>query len=422
MNSSKKDILWKKIFSKHKILEKVSSNGTTSITSAEINLFSEARLMTKFDHFSQLPKLFIDNNLSILPISRGDYLIGTFNVFHRFDSFETPTRKINFPTFLESLDRKNISSEAIAINCAFVTNLLHDFTGEETLFPTVNGRMSSSSFRFNINSTSGKTNVFVNNSQIEIDGGFEGSNSLVLIEAKNYISDDFLVRQLFYPYKLWSNKISKRIRPVFLSYSNGIFHLREFIFDDINHYNSLRLVNEMKYIIQGEPLNIETIQQALGSVKTIKEPEIPFPQADSFDRVVNLCELLKEKGSLTKEEITQNYDFDKRQTDYYTNAGKYLGLIETRRNFCSLTTKGIRVFSMSLYDRQLEFIRLILSHSIFKNTLRLYLDCGDVPLKSVIIEEMKRHKLFHIRTESTYHRRASTISGWINWILKQIEE
>lgn len=77
---------------------------------------------------------------------------------------------------------------------------------------------------------------------------------------------------------------------------------------------------------------------------------------------------------------------------------------------------------MSLYDRQLEFIRLILSHSIFKNTLRLYLDCGDVPLKSVIIEEMKRHKLFHIRTESTYHRRASTISGWINWILKQIEE
>jgi hypothetical protein len=45
-------------------------------------------------------------------------------------------------------------------------------------------------------------------------------------------------------------------------------------------------------------------------MKTVKEPELPFPQADRFDRVINLCELLKQKGFLSKEEITQNYDFD----------------------------------------------------------------------------------------------------------------
>ena len=31
----------------------------------------------------------------------------------------------------------------------------------------------------------------VNNSQIEIDGGFEGVETLSLIEAKNSLSDDF---------------------------------------------------------------------------------------------------------------------------------------------------------------------------------------------------------------------------------------
>lgn len=57
-------------------------------------------------------------------------------------------------------------------------------------------------------------------------------------------------------------------------------------------------------------------------ITVVNEPEVPFPQANFFDRVINLCELLKQKSTLTKEEITQNYDFDARQTDYYSNAGK----------------------------------------------------------------------------------------------------
>ena len=35
------------------------------------------------------------------------------------------------------------------------------------------------------------------------------------------------------------------------------------------------------------------------------------------------CELLNE-SELTKDEITSNYDFDPRQTNYYTDAGRYL--------------------------------------------------------------------------------------------------
>lgn len=428
MSKSKNDLAWEKLFEKHKILEKILKDGHIEITATKINEFREARLMTKFDHKSQLPKLFADNKLSILPTSRGGYVIGEFETFCDFNTDDIEVTPIEFPTFLESLDYRDITSESTAINCAFVSKILHDFTKEENLLPTVSGRMSSSSFSFGINSTKGLFTVKVGNSQVEIDGGYEGDNSLNLIEAKNYISDDFLVRQLYYPFKLWRGKIQKQVRPIFLTYSNGVFHLREYAFSNVNHYNSLVLVRHRKYVVQEGSFNLEALAQIIDTTKTVKEPEIPFPQANSFERVINLCELLKQKEFILKEDITQNYDFDSRQTDYYSNAGKYLGLLDTGRDSltgqtsCFLTRKGKQVFNLNLIDRQKEFVRLIVSHKAFKETLKLYLDNGEMPDKETIVEIMKQSKLYNVCSDSTYFRRASTIIGWSNWIINQTEE
>ena len=65
--------------------------------------------------------------------------------------------------------------------------------------------------------------VKVANSQVEIDGGYEGLN--ITYRSKNSISDDFLIRQLYYPYRLWQSKIDKNVKPIFMIYSNGIFNL-----------------------------------------------------------------------------------------------------------------------------------------------------------------------------------------------------
>lgn len=428
MSNLKNDRAWQLIFEKYKIKDRILKEGHFEISAKKINEFREARLMTKFDHKSQLPQLFAQNNLTILPTSRGGYVIGAFETFCDFNVDDIEVTPIDFPTFLESLDYKDITSESTAINCAFVAKILHDFTGEDNLLPTVSGRMSSSSFVFDINSANGVFPVNVVNSQVEIDGGYEGDSSLNLIEAKNYISNDFLIRQIFYPYKLWSNKIQKKVRPIFLTYSNGVFHLREYHFTNINHYNSLILVKHKKYVVQDGRFNLEMLSEILDKTERTNEPEIPFPQADSFERVINLCELLNQRVFLTKEEITENYDFDSRQTDYYSNAGKYLGLIEvgkdsvTKQVGCSLTKLGKQVFNLNLFDRQKEFIKLIVSHTAFKNTLKMYLENGEMPLKTEIVEIMNRSKLYNINSTTTYLRRASTIIGWINWIMSQIEE
>ena len=132
MSKSKNDLAWEKIFEKHLILDKLKNLDYFLISSSDINEFREARLMTKFDHRSQIPKIFEKNKLSILPVSRGNYIIGEFEIFHDFtqgkDNVEI--KKVPFPTFLESLNPEEITSEATAINCAIIAGIIQNFTGE----------------------------------------------------------------------------------------------------------------------------------------------------------------------------------------------------------------------------------------------------------------------------------------------------
>ena len=251
MSDTKNEAAWKRLFEKHKILEKIEKHGVFEITSGQINVFREARLMTKFDHQKNLPEIFKKNKLSILPVTRGSYLISQFEAYKDFEETQSEIIKVPLPSYIESIDFENITSESAALNCAYVSGILADFIEDEEILPTVSGRMSSEVFNFLIKTHSGSDlRVNVINSQVEIDGGYEGLETLSLIEAKNSLSDDFLIRQLYYPYRLWSNKVSKRVKPLFLTYSNGIFMFYEYDFQEPENYNSLTLIKQKRYSIE----------------------------------------------------------------------------------------------------------------------------------------------------------------------------
>lgn len=419
---TKNDFSWNVIFDKYNILKEISINGYYEISSMRINEFREARLMTKFDHKINLPKIFLENNLSILPISRGSYVISNFETYKDIDTKNNEITKVSFPDNVMSIDYENIYSEAVALNCAYITGILSDFIEEFDLLPTISGRMSSNNFTFYINNNKINKSMSVNveNAQIEIDAGYEGKNNLLLVEAKNVISDDFLIRQIYYPFRLWSSKVPKKIRNVFMIYSNGIFNLYEYGFRDINHYNSLELIKQKKYSIEPTDLILEEIIYVLENTVIIKEPLIAFPQADNFSRIINLCELLLDEEK-SKEEITLNYAFTDRQTNYYTDAGRYLGVIEKKmvneKTIFYLTDEAKKILKLRFKDRQLFFARLILSHQVFNETLRVYLRTGEVPQKSVIVDIMMKSQLYNIESPNTYERRSFTIISWINWIL-----
>ena len=419
------DAAWENLFDKYHILDEIERNGQFIISANQIKEFREPRLMTKFDHKVNLPVIFAENRLAILPVTRGDYVISSFSAYKEFEQPSTDVQRISIPAHIQSLMPQFLVSETIALNCANACGILEDFLEDEALVSTVSGRMGSGEFNFNIDTASGTRAVSVTNSQIEIDAAYEGINYLSLFEAKRDLSNDFLVRQLYYPFRVWSNRVTKTVKTVFLIFSNGIFNLYQYQFDDPQNYNSLKLVKQKNYVIATE-ICLSDIENLLVATPEAQEPEISFPQADSMSRIINLIELLHEKP-MTRNRITTEYAFDVRQTNYYTDAGRYLGLIDKGRDgdnniLFQLSEKGRRIMNLAYRERQLAIVSKILEHKPFRETLKLHLQNGVMPDKNTIIQIMRNSNLYNIGAESTYFRRSSTIIGWTNWILSIIDD
>lgn len=415
------NIHWETLFERYSILKKVEENGFFEISAKMINEEKEARLMTKFDHENSLPEVFKENSLAILPNTRGTYIIAPMKVYQKIDlEKKIKTEYFDFPDYIESIDINNITSEAIALNAAFLSDILRDFLNEDILYPTINGRMGSKEFSFRINHKKKDRFVIdVKNSQIEIDGGYESQDKFYILEAKNNLIETFLIRQLYYPYRLWKEKLNKEVIPIFFIYNNGVFRLFKYEFVDDKNYNSLRLVESKNYICSSEKIRSEDIEKILKTTIINRDIVLTFPQADSYNRIISICEFLKNTSDKKAEEIKEEQDFALRQAHYYLKAGIFLGLIKVIGTKYSLSSLGERVFSLSYKPRQLELAKLILKEKIFFETLENYFIKFEFLSKKEITKILvEDYNLSH----NTAERRASTVVGWCRWILNLIEE
>ncbi|WP_137743652.1 type II restriction enzyme [Robertmurraya siralis] len=416
------DKAWKILFERHKIIQNVHKKGIFVIQAKEIESVKPARLMVNFEHSSHLPKVFKENNLSILPISRTSYAIGVFNVYNQlnYNSRLKPI-PVDFPSeIITTIQPTNLYSKSAALHCAYLTGMMERVLGEE-VYPTISGRMVTEEFEFGIRTKKGFTILQNKNSLINIDG-YESQNQFMIIDAKNETVDDFLIKRLYYSYRFWQRKTPKSVIPVFFTYSNDIFSFFIYEFEDSNYYNSLRLIEQKDFVIAQEGIELDDIIEIFNTSHIVREPEIPFPQADSFTRIVDLLGQLVE-NNLSRDQITLNYDFSQRQTGYYTSAGMYLGLIEkykgeNKRVMFRLTKAGREIMGLKTREKFLELSKCILAHEPFKLVLAEYFDKGAPPAKSCVVELMKNYPLYNVHKESTYFRRASTVMGWVNWILQ----
>lgn len=424
---TKNDIAWKTIFDNDNLLKIIETRGFVEITSERINRERESRLMAKFDHRVNLPQIFREYSLSILPISRNKYAIGHFETHCNVKyNNQLQVELIDFIPEIETIDYTNLYSESAVLNCAFSTGIIARLFEEDMLY-TVSGRMSTDRFSFKIKNIKDKSDyqIDVENSQCEIDAGFEGVSKFLIIEAKIGKVEDFLIRQLYYPYRLWSSKISKPVIPILMTYSNDIFSFFIYKFDNDLDYNSINLLEQKNYRIEFQEISREDFDDLWHQITIIPEPDgVPFPQANNFERVIDLLSLLVEK-SLSKDEITENYQFDIRQTQYYTDAARYLGLINKVSEKSNgeirftLTDSGIFILKSGQKYKTLKFIQKILEHQVFYQVFAETLKSGEIPS----IPEIKRIMAacnLGIQ-EKTIVRRSSTVRSWIQWILSQIE-
>lgn len=421
---------WEEAFLHLGILDLVNKFGFAEVTSNQLRRFREPRLMGKIDHEENLPQIFRKYGLTILAVSNQAYRIGRFDIFARLPEWTNPDSSIEIidtPVGLETLNFNSLTSEPAVLNAAFTSQLLNAFC-EDDLTLTVSGRMRTGNFDFKVREAiRGQQIVSVCNAQMEIDAGFEGRKGLYIFEAKNHSATNFNLRQLYYPTRSWSEKISKTVVPIFLTHSNDVFDLYKFAFLDSNELSSAVLTSHRRFMLSHERLTEKALFDIakstieMGEKSTYPQYDAPFPQADNFGRIIDLVGLLIEEPR-TVEELASLFNFDPRQSDYYFNAARYLGLAVsekddvTKSETRSPTAEAKRIFCLPYHEKY----RAIASKALAILPVAQAFD--------YLVRNKRRPSLDQVTlwldsfpptanlAITTKRRRGQTINSWIEWL------
>lgn len=171
-----------------------------------------------------------------------------------------------------------------------------------------------------------------------------------------------------------------------------------------------------------ESITRDDIINIYNNIVIVEEPAVTFPQANSFDRVIELMEILKTDKYQTKNELTEIFHFRGRQTDYYFNACKYLGLVNERevsqkkvsKKLIVLTDEGERIFSLPYRERQIELVKVILQHKPFYKVFELMMKNKDTSDEEKI--NCIKENAISLYSDTTVKRRLSTVMAWLKWI------
>ncbi|MDZ7860652.1 MAG: hypothetical protein U5O15_08335 [Candidatus Krumholzibacteriota bacterium] len=420
MRETKNQKAWKEIDKHLNLIEKIEEQGIYKISSTEIKDISnrEPRLMAKFDHSENRPEIFKENDISILPVARKDYVLLKFNSYCEV-KYSDKNRMIDSSIIddYETIDLKSITSEDNAIVISDISKMLSEFLDDEIKF-TARGKFGTDDFKFKVKTFDRDREITVSKTGAELDAGFEG-DQFYIVEAKIGKVNDFNIRQLYYPYRHWMSRINKNVIPVFFSYSDGVFSFWKFEFVEYDNFNSIVLLSRANFLFQEE---IQPIPDEILDIKDflpIDPASIPFPQADDFEKVINIMELVKSDVN-SKEDFADYFSFDPRQADYYYNAAKYLELVTKEKGIVCLTELGEELVKLPRSKRHEGLIRQIFKHKVFYDSFNA-LKSGDESIEA-ITEIMRKNSVLNGGTESTLRRRASTILSWCRWIEEKIEE
>lgn len=252
------DASWNKIFTDLEILQHDFESGPYILSNKQIKSVcqdfkrtseKEVRILCKQDSRENRPEIFARNGLFLLPKKNGEYYILKGEGYVDIPDIVSPilTYRKNLPFELESSKVGN--SEMQFVDYAYANSLIRTFMNDDTLVLTIRGRKYTPSFQFRI----GRNVLNVTSVQTEVDAGYEGKDTIVLVEAKNSETHNTIIRQLYYPYRQWSTSTTKIVKTLFFEKriigGENIFYLWLYEFTDVMDYNSINLVKSARFRI-----------------------------------------------------------------------------------------------------------------------------------------------------------------------------
>ncbi len=426
------DSAWDKAFSSLDLLGPIRRQGWVDVTARDLREFREPRLMAKIDYSSNRPKIFREEDLNILALSSSHYRIGKFKVFHELPetlSPQPPITRVQLPVGIESLAFKGLTSESAVVTSAHAAGILDEFCGAELLLTSF-GRMRTPSFHFSISGASGdRFELQVDSATIEIDAAYENPRALHILEVKNHRPNDFNMRQLYYPFRTWKSKIKKPVQCVFMTFSNDVYDLHEISFQDSADFSSALIGNRQRFMVGEGTIRVQDLEEIAHRIAAMQDwnrayrERIPFPQADSFTRVVDLVTILIERP-MSVGDLSEHYGFDTRQSDYYYNAARYLGLASSSKAARSETElrgptpEAIKLFAEPYRSKFLALANLVLRIEPINATFLLAQEQGAKLDPRAVQEIFARsdEAQWLGYSASTIERRSQTIIAWAHWL------
>ncbi|WP_024748248.1 type II restriction enzyme, partial [Levilactobacillus namurensis] len=213
---------WKILFDKYDIVKEVEDNGFYDISTKQMmrnkdvvalwqqehgsKPIPDNRNILKFDFSTDLPNIFKEYRLQIMPIGKNTYRIAPFDMYQPLPNKTMPIMPITSPIKIASLDFNKITTEPNAQTVAEITGMLtyifHDLDSENrTVVGTLSGKNNVSNASFSVKSQISKTPITfdINTWQSETDGVYESDDSVLILESKMKFPKDFNIRQLFVP-------------------------------------------------------------------------------------------------------------------------------------------------------------------------------------------------------------------------------
>lgn len=147
------------------------------------------------------------------------------------------------------------------------------------------------------------------------------------------------------------------------------------------------------------------------------EPDVPYPQANDLDKVIDIVTNFHSVGLSNKRTIAEFFDFDERQGDYYLNAGFYLGLLKRipHTTEFELTQEGEFISnSENRSRRNLLLLKQMLKKPSFNEILKVFND-GNRDLTRLTIDVLAPIIQKHVDlNDTTSRRRASTVMNRVS--------
>jgi len=245
---------WTKIFKDNKILENDFSKQPFYLSAKDIKKSvqdfqntseKEVRILCKMDTRESVPEIMKKNGLILLPVKNKFYVIvkgeGYVDIPDIEGDAEIYNTKLDF-----NLDTTKIgNSEMQHLDFAYASSLIRTFMEDPSLVLTIRGRKYTPEFTYKV----GNNTVETKGVQTEVDAGYEGKDKVVLIEAKNSSTKNTIIRQLYYPYRQWSEHTKKKVFLLFFEKRVDEYLVWQYEFTDKNSYDSIKLVKSKKYKI-----------------------------------------------------------------------------------------------------------------------------------------------------------------------------